>query len=89
MDPESPGNSADCEKDDCWDNPGEVTLEALGLRGCGDGKSSSVGGLSAGRNKLAMPETMIPGCSPRKGESNDIVPRIRCLNWLPWLPGYE
>lgn len=36
-------------------------------------------GVSVFRNKLDIPDTMIPGCMPSKGESKFTVPRIRCL----------
>lgn len=36
-----------------------------------------------------MPETTMPGCSPRKGQSSDTWPRMRCLNgccaFASWL----
>lgn len=41
-----------------------------------------VGALGAGANRDAMPETTIPGCKPRKGESREIVPKMRCLKGL-------
>lgn len=48
----------------------------------------SFAGDGAGRNRLAMPDTMIPGCSPSNGASSEMVPRMRCRNWLPFVPGY-
>lgn len=38
---------------------------------------STTGGVAAGLKRLAMPETTIPGCKPRRGASRDMVPRIR------------
>src|SRR5690349_10772093 len=40
-------------------------------------------GLGAGRNRLAMPETTMPGWRPSNGASREMVPRIR------WRKGDE
>lgn len=50
-----------------------------GLRAPDGDSPFAVGGSGLERKRLEMPETMIPGCNPRKGQSIDMVPRIRCL----------
>lgn len=40
----------------------------------------SFSGCGAGWKRLDRPDTTIPGCRPRNGESKDKVPSMRCLN---------
>lgn len=40
--------------------------------------SPATGGLGDGLNRLAIPDTTIPGWRPSNGASREMVPRIRC-----------
>ena len=44
--------------------------------------AAAAGGDGAGRNRLAIPDTTIPGWRPSRGASSDTVPRIL------WRKGY-
>lgn len=63
------------ESSECIDEFGEAMLGVPGL------ESSSVVDsfvdFCFGRNRLDIPDTMIPGCRPRNGASKLTVPRIR------------
>lgn len=63
------------EKSEYVDEFGEAMLGVPGL------ESSSVVDSFAdfcfGRNRLDIPDTMMPGCRPRNGASKLTVPRIR------------
>lgn len=39
----------------------------------------TAGGDCAGWKRLDIPETMMPGCRPKNGESRDTEPKILCL----------
>jgi hypothetical protein len=66
------------------DNGGDMRIDWLELdtvdwfdcSGRSSGGSSVLGGSGDGLNKLAIPDTIMPGCRPRKGESRDMVPRM-------------
>jgi len=44
---------------------------------------SPSGGSGDFRKRLAIPDTIMPGWRPRKGESREMVPRMRCLKGYP------
>lgn len=57
--------------------PGLAGLARPGEAGVEDSPAGF--GVSAFLNRLDIPDTMIPGCMPNKGESKFTVPRMRCL----------
>lgn len=81
------GGGKDCVSDivdgmEYMETFGDGRPRAPGLAGPGeDGVGDSPGtfGVSAFLNKLDIPDTMMPGCMPNKGESRFTAPRMRCL----------